>query len=86
MKIKSSILKAALISLIIWVTTDVLFLLTVAFVMMITEQTFASYFISAIIWGIVAEIPFLVLIVKSHFSIIKKIVLILVTTIFFSLL
>lgn len=43
MKIKSSILKAALISLIIWVTTDALFLLTVALVMMITEQTFASY-------------------------------------------
>ena len=62
---RSKILKALMICCLIWFPIHILYMITAAHLMMVTDWPMFSYVVSALCWGAVEAFPFLKLIHKS---------------------
>ena len=74
MKIRSKVIKACMICGLIYFPVQIMYMITAAHLMMVTENTALSYFLATLFGGIAEAIPFLILIGKSKLNWGKKLV------------
>ena len=71
-KMRSNLIKAGLVCLVLWMPLNILYTITLAHLMMLVESTALAYLAGTLLFGVLLALPFLVAIGKSGVSLLKK--------------